>query len=139
MSINHEKALELLNRYIKKENNKKHCLASEAIMRAVAEKLGKNIEEWGITGLLHDLDFELIEDKPEKHGRITAEMLKEFNVNEEVLHAILSHNEENTGVKRETELDFALTCSETITGLIVATALVLPDKKTFISSFKINS
>jgi predicted hydrolase (HD superfamily) len=80
-------------------------------------------------GLLHDLDFEQTPE-PERHTLETIRILEEHGVTDEtILHAILSHNEEGLGVARETWLDYALSCAETVTGLVMATALVMPDKK----------
>ncbi len=126
--LNREEAIELFSSYVKSDWLKKHSIASEAVMRGLAERLGENSEVWGLLGLLHDLDFDLTQD-PAVHGKKTAEILKEHGVRDEYIHAVLSHNAEGLGVDRQSTLDYALTCGETITGLIVATALVMPDKK----------
>ena len=102
----------------------KHSLATEAIMRALAKKMGKDEELWGIAGLLHDLDFSETKDDPERHALVAAELLA-GRLPEDAVLAIKRHNAEMLGLKRETEFDLALTAAETITGLIVATALGL--------------
>ncbi len=104
-------------------------IATEAIMKELAKKFGENEEKWALTGLLHDLDLEKINNDMHKHALQTIEILKPYNLDQEITHAILSHNEEGINVKRESKFDFALTCAETITGMVVATVLVLPDKK----------
>jgi putative nucleotidyltransferase with HDIG domain len=124
-----EQALEFLGRHVKADNLRKHCLATEAVMRALAAHLGEPVELWGLTGLLHDLDFEETADRPEVHGLRTVSMLAGTDVPAEALEAIKAHNAEGLGVERKTRLDFALTCAESITGLIVATALVYPDRR----------
>jgi predicted hydrolase (HD superfamily) len=124
-----DEALELIKSKIKNQNLVKHMLASEAIIKVLAERLGEPEAEWGIVGLIHDLDFEETKETPEKHSLMTADILKDKGFSEEQLQAIKAHNAENTGVARKTKLDFALTCAEQITGLIVACALVQPDKK----------
>lgn len=124
-----DEALELIKSKIKNQNLVKHMLASESIMKALAKRLGEPEAEWGIVGLIHDLDFEETKETPEKHSLITVDILKDKDFSEEQLDAIKAHNAENTGVERKTKLDFALTCAEQITGLIVACALVQPDKK----------
>ena len=124
-----DRAIELLHQHVTNHNLTKHMLASEAIMRAVAKKLEKNEDEWGLAALLHDLDFEQTKNDPAKHGLITAELLAAEGFTEEQLNAIKSHNTEHTGVPRTTDFDFALTCSEQLTGLVVACALVQPEKK----------
>jgi putative nucleotidyltransferase with HDIG domain len=127
--MNRDRALELLHQHVTNQNLIKHMLASEAIIRALAKKLEKNEDEWGLIGLLHDLDFEQTKNDPAKHGLVTAELLAKEGFTEEQLNAIKSHNTEHTGVQRKTNFDFALTCAEQLTGLIVACALVQPDKK----------
>jgi len=107
----------------------KHCLATEAIMRSLAEKLGKDADMWGIAGLLHDLDYEETKNHPEKHALITGEILSGRGVNHEIIDAIKSHNAEALNLERKTNFHYAITAAENITGLIVATALVQPDKK----------
>lgn len=124
-----ENALKLLEEYISNENMRKHCIASEAVMRKVASHLGKDIDKWGIAGLLHDLDAELVDNDPHTHALKTTEILSEMGVDEDMVDAIKMHNEEATGKERSTEFQHGLAASETITGLITATALVYPDKK----------
>jgi len=131
-----EKAEELLRKYVKKDNLIKHSIASGAVMEGMAEYFGQDKDKWYIIGLLHDIDFEETADTPEKHALIGAEILKKEGFPDDVLHAIKSHNE-MTGVERINGLDITLASSETITGLIVATALVYPDKK--VSSVKVSS
>ena len=127
--LSRDEALTLIKSKIKNQNLIKHMLASEAIIKSLARKLGEPEEEWGIVGLIHDLDFEETKDDPKKHTLITAEILKDKGFTDEQIQAIKAHNAENTGVERQTKLDYALTCAEQITGLIVACALVQPDKK----------
>jgi len=126
----------LLSRYVTSEWLKKHSIASGAVMKGLAQRLKKNAEEWEALGIIHDLDFDITQD-PAVHGLKTLELLKGLNLPDEYLHAIKAHNAEGLGVERKTDLDYALTCGETITGLIVATALVMPDKK--LSSVKPSS
>lgn len=135
--ITRDDALELLNTHLNNEKLISHCVASEAIMRALAEKFGEDPDRWGIAGLLHDLDFEMVEEDPARHGNRAAEMLRETGVHEEVVNAIRKHNAEGLGLERSTRFEHALTCAESITGLIVATALVYPDQK--LASVKVKS
>lgn len=124
-----QEAYSLLETHVQADNLRKHCLATEAIMRALAERLRQDVELWGQVGLLHDLDFEYTRDNPAAHGLKTVEILAPYGFPEEATDAILRHNAEALNLQRETQLDFALTCAETVTGLIVAAALVHPDKK----------
>jgi putative nucleotidyltransferase with HDIG domain len=129
VGITREEALGLVKGHLQSESLLKHCLATEAIMRALAKRLGADAEAWGIAGLLHDLDYNETKECMEEHGRGTERILRQKGVGTEVIGAILAHNAENLGIERSSAFDFALTCAETITGLVIATALVYPDKK----------
>ncbi|MBU0514642.1 MAG: HDIG domain-containing protein [Proteobacteria bacterium] len=135
--MDRDQALALLERHASEEYLVKHSLATEVIMRALAERLGHDPETWGLTGLLHDLDYDQTKDDMVRHGLVTAEILHAENVPTEITEAIKSHNAENLGLTREKPVDFALTAAETITGLIVAATLVYPDKR--IASVKAKS
>lgn len=126
--ISREKAVKLLNENISSENMLKHCYASEAVLRGIAKKLGENEEEYGIAGLLHDIDVEITHADPFTHGPYAEKMLK-GKITDEMLDAIVMHNEVATGKNRTTRFQHALAAGETITGLITATTLVYPDKK----------
>lgn len=129
MTISRKEAVDLLNQYIKNERMRNHCYASEAVMRGLAKRLGEDEEKWGIAGLLHDLDIELVEGNLQQHTQETEKILVGKDVDAEIIDAIKRHNEEVWGSKRESIFHHALAAGETITGLIVATALVYPDKK----------
>ncbi|MDD2672579.1 MAG: HDIG domain-containing protein [Syntrophales bacterium] len=129
MTLSREEAFELLNQYVKNERMINHCLASEAVMRALARKLGRDEEKWGIAGLLHDLDVEIVNADLAVHGLEAEKILKEKNVDPEIIDAIKMHNETAAGAPRSTEFQHALAAGETITGLIIATAMVYPDRK----------
>jgi len=127
--INREEAIILLDKYITNENMRKHCLASEAVMRGIARKLGEDEERWGLAGLLHDIDVEITNADPKRHGNESAPILLEEGFDEEFITAIQLHNEDATDIPRTTVFQHALAAGETITGLITATTLVYPDKK----------
>jgi uncharacterized protein len=127
--ITHDEALEVLHSYIKNDKMIAHCLASEAVMRGVARKLGRDEEKWALAGLLHDLDVEVTNADPKVHGLQTEILLKDYDVDPEILDAIRMHNEMATGLERTTEFQHALAAGETITGLIFATTYVYPDRK----------
>ena len=126
--ISREEAVQLLEENVKAEKMRKHCYASEAVLRAIAMHLGRNEEEYGIAGLLHDIDVEITNAHPKIHGPYAEKLLK-GKVTDEMLDAIVMHNEMATGKERTTEFQHALAAGETITGLITATTLVYPDKK----------
>lgn len=134
--ITRTEALLLLKNHVKSDNMLKHCLASEAVMRAVARRLGRDEELWGLTALLHDLDSEITQNDMSRHALVAAEMLRN-QLPEEALDAIIMHNEMASQKERSTEFQHALAASETITGLITATALVYPDKS--LGSVKVKS
>ncbi len=128
--ITRKRALELLNQHLGNPNLIKHCLASEAVMRTLARHFSADEELWGLTGLLHDLDVELTLDDPARHTRETARILSAEGVHADIIEAIRMHNAEAAyGQKRDQQFHHALAAGETITGLIIATALVYPDKK----------
>ncbi len=129
LKINREKVLDSIYTNVQDRNMIKHMLAVEAIMRALARRLGENEEEWGLTGLVHDIDVELVKDDMVAHGRLGADIARELGASEEMIHAILCHNEVH-GVPRESRLDKALYCADPLSGLITAAALVRPEKLT---------
>ncbi len=134
--ITREEAILLLDENIRSENMKNHCYASEAVLRALARRLGRDEDEWGLAGLLHDIDVETTGADPYTHGPYAARLL-EGKVTPDALDAIVMHNEIATGKERYTEFQHALAAGETITGLITATTLVYPDKKA--ASVKVKS
>ncbi|MFC2010299.1 HD domain-containing protein [Chloroflexota bacterium] len=123
-----EEAFDSVKDNVENENSVKHMLATEAIMRALAERLGEGEEEWGLAGLLHDIDLELTEGDMSSHSRLGADLVREMGASEAIAQAILCHNEAH-GIPCETNLDKALFCADPLTGLITAAALVRPDKK----------
>ncbi len=123
--ISRQDAYALLLEHNSEQHLIHHALEAEAVMRGLAEKLGGDPELWGVTGLLHDLDYSKTKDNTARHGLDTAEML-DGRLPEEALYAIKAHNEECTGVKAESQFDFALRAGESVTGLVHANALVRP-------------
>ena len=127
--MSRDDALSLVKSRIKNENLVKHCLAAEAVLKAMAKELGEDEDKWGLAGLLHDLDAETQPDL-DVHTKETAEILKDKGIDEEIIEAIRLHNlQANPGEKRSTKFHHALAAGETVTGLVIATALVYPDKK----------
>ncbi|MBI5583412.1 MAG: HDIG domain-containing protein [Deltaproteobacteria bacterium] len=127
--ISRDRALDLLQRHIKNPNMIKHCLASEAVLGALAVRLGEDREQWAMAGLLHDLDVELTNADLAVHGMASVRILNEQGLDPEIVEAIKLHNEQACGEKRCLPFHHALAAGETITGLITATALVQPEKK----------
>ena len=129
MNIDRQKAIERLHEYVKNEKTIIHSLASEAVLRALARRLGEDEERWGLTGLLHDIDVEVTNADPKVHALKAEELLEDLDPDEEMIDAIRMHNDHATGIPRSTKFQHALAAGETITGLIYATTLVYPDKK----------
>jgi len=120
-------AYTILTKYLTNKNLIKHCLATEVTMKALSKRFNGNEEVWGITGLLHDADYELAKDKPEVHGLLLFE--KEKDIPEDIAQAIKSHNFQLTKVDPISPMDWAITCCDQLTGLIIASALIHPEKK----------
>jgi putative nucleotidyltransferase with HDIG domain len=119
-------ALELVNELVSEENLRNHMLATEAVMEALAEHFGEDREKWALAGLVHDLDYnETVDDFP-RHGYVSSEILREKGVDEEILNAIVAHAGHR---ERVTLLDKALYAADPVTGLVVAAALIRPEKK----------
>lgn len=113
---------------VKNENLINHMLAVEAVMRGLAKKLGQDEKLWGICGLVHDIDYEETAELPEKHSIIGAEILESLDYPDDIIYAVKVHNEIH-GLPRKSIMDKALYAADPITGLITASALVLPEKK----------
>ena len=128
-------ALAIVQEYVKNQNLIRHMLAVEAAMRFYARKYEEDVEKWGITGLLHDFDWE-IHPTLEKHPQDGAPILRDREVPEEIVRAILSHAD-HTHVPRETLMEKALFACDEITGLIVAVALVRPSRS--VNDLKVKS
>ena len=141
-----EDAFKLLKEMIKSPNLIRHGLAVEAIMKSLCKYLREkhpelpdsefNEEEWGVVGLLHDADYEIVAKDLEKHTVVTGEKLRELGVSERIIEGIRAHH---WGVKptRDNIMEKAVFCADDTSGLITACALIMPDKK--LSSVKLES
>jgi putative nucleotidyltransferase with HDIG domain len=121
-----EEALSLLFEYTKTESLRKHALAVEAVMRAYAKKFNENEEEWGMTGLLHDFDYEMY-PTAEQHPFVGSKILSEKGYPESIRKAIMGHAP-YTKVERETRMAKCLFACDELSGFITAVALVRPTK-----------
>lgn len=127
MNMDRNEAIVMIRQHVRKDTLFKHMLATEAIMRGIAEYLGKDKELWAMTGLVHDIDFEECKPDWSDHG-VKCQAVLRGKVPEESLKAILAHNFEKTGVQPKADLEIALLCADALTGLIISAALV-KDKK----------
>ena len=135
--MNRDEAYQLLIKYLKNKNLIKHSLAAEAAMKGIYRHLTPEKDQnptdeeiWGLTGLLHDIDYEVAQesDQLNLHGKLLFEK-GEVKLPEDIEHAIRAHNYTMTGTDPESNMDWAITASDQLTGLITACALVRPDKK----------
>ncbi|MGD2153743.1 MAG: HDIG domain-containing protein [Gemmatimonadales bacterium] len=130
MELNREEALALMQEYTQNENLRRHMYAVEAAMRAYARKFGEDEELWGITGLLHDFDYERWPNDErlpdEEHPSTGVKILRERGYPDEVLQAVLGHAE-HTGVPRASLMAKTLFAVDELTGFLTACALVRPD------------
>ena len=128
--MTHDTALAVLTEFTQSESLRKHALAVEAAMRHYAAHFGENVETWGLTGLIHDFDYERWPNPPE-HTREGARILRERGVDEEIIGAILSHAEWNQAeFPRDRPLRKALFAVDELCGFVTAVAYVRPEKLT---------
>lgn len=133
LPISREEALGLLKKCDQKESDMNHYLESEAIMRALAEKFGENVEYWGMLGLLHDIDWALTRDNIQEHLTRAPEILRASGFDEEFIDIVRSHGygHDCAGLKdkkRTKKIEHALAAAETLTGIIHAYALMRNNK-----------
>jgi len=143
LGITREQAEKLLDEYIKDPITKLHMIESQAIMQALAKRLGEDEEMWGIIGLLHDIDWDLTKDNCAEHCIKAQEILRQAGASDFLIETIQSHGygmDQIPALKdkqRSTVLQHCLVSAETLTGLIIASTLMQPDKK--LASVKIES
>ncbi len=123
-TMTRKEAMAMFENYVSQEALKKHTLAVEAGVRGYAEKYDQDVDKWSAAAILHDLDYEKY---PEEHPLIAAKILREEQVEEEIIEAILGHGD-HTGVSRESLLSKVLYASDELASFIVACALVRPSK-----------
>jgi putative nucleotidyltransferase with HDIG domain len=127
--MNREQAWNIVREYTQSESLRRHMLAVECAMRAYAVHFGEDPDEWGMTGLLHDFDYERYPNiSVEGHPVVGSKILREQGASEAVVRAILSHAEEITGVKPESNMEKTLVAVDELTGFLIAVALVRPNK-----------
>ncbi|HAI62729.1 MAG: Metal dependent phosphohydrolase [candidate division WWE3 bacterium GW2011_GWF2_41_45] len=132
--LNKSEALNLLHEKMKNENLRRHCYAVGKVLAdfydffPTSGKLTK--EQWEIAGILHDADWEITKDSPDRHTIELLEWLENYEVEPDLLEVFRSHNSKTTKLREpETRLEWTLECCDELTGFIVAVALVMPEKK----------
>ena len=125
--LNRKEILDSIYANIQDKDMVKHMLAVEAIMRSMAKRLGEDEDEWGLTGLIHDIDVELVEDDPDSRSKLGSDIARDLGASEEMTGAILCHNVAH-GIPRKTKLDKALFCADALAEIITASARARPDR-----------
>ena len=123
-----EEAIKFLESNLTNKNLLKHCYASEVVMKYLAHIFGEDKEKWALAGLLHDIDYDFTKDDLSKHSLIGADMLREAGFTDDIVQAVKVHNNRH-GIPRVSLMDKCLFSTDPVTGLIVAAALIKPEKK----------
>lgn len=124
--MNREEALALVRKYTEKDITYRHLISVEGVMRALARHFGEDEDAWGLAGLWHDLDYDQTAEDFDRHAHLTVEWLKEEGFGDErVLNAILAHKDP---AYRHDLIDRAIVHADALAGLLVACALVRPEK-----------
>lgn len=123
-----DEGLKLLKANLKNKNLLKHCYACEVVMKYLAAHFGEDQDKWALAGLLHDIDYDNTKDDLSQHSLLGAKMLEEAGLPEDVVQAVKVHNEAH-GIPRVSLMDKCLYSTDPVTGLIVAGALIKPEKK----------
>ncbi|MCE2404554.1 MAG: HDIG domain-containing protein [Dehalococcoidia bacterium] len=124
--MDRQTTVEFLQDYVKTDTLMKHLLAVEAAMRAYARKFGEDEERWGVAGLVHDFDWEIV-PTPEEHPTFGANILRERGFSEDIVRAVLTHGD-HTGLQRETPMERTLFAVDELSGFVRAVTLVRPSK-----------
>jgi len=126
--MNRTEALDLVKQHIEKVYLINHMLSVEACMKKIAFERNEDAEDWALAGLLHDIDYEMTKDTPEKHGLLGAEILRKLGIKESILSAVESHSSHSSH-ERVTLMAKALYAIDPLSGLIIAATLMTPEKK----------
>lgn len=125
--MNRDEAYQLVVERVAEGNLLKHIISVEALMRRLAEHFGENVDRWGLVGLLHDLDYAVTAEAPEKHTFVTSEWLSVYpEIDDAIKYAIQCHADHKPCVSR---MDWALYAADPTTGLLTAAALMHPTRK----------
>lgn len=124
--MDRQTTIDFLQEYVQTDILMKHLLAVEAAMRGYARKFGEDEERWGVAGLVHDFDWEIV-PTPEKHPMFGANILRERGFAEDIVRAVLTHGD-HTGLARETPMERTLFAVDELSGFVRAVTLVRPSK-----------
>jgi putative nucleotidyltransferase with HDIG domain len=131
--MDRDEALALVREKVEKETTVRHLISVEGVMRALARRFGEDEESWALTGLFHDLDQDQTHDDPQRHAYQAAEWLREAGVDQGVVNGVLAHAHEEYRTDRMSQ---AVVHADAVAGLLVAAALVRPEKA---SGMKVSS
>ncbi|WP_350344237.1 HDIG domain-containing metalloprotein [Proteinivorax tanatarense] len=126
--MSREDHLKLVKKHVQNKNLIKHMIATEKVLEELAHYFNEDREKWAAAGLLHDIDYDSTAENPHMHGLIGADILEKEGFDDQVVYAVKAHNPAHK-LQRNSNLDKALYCTDPITGLIVASALIHPEKK----------
>ncbi|MCL4397726.1 HDIG domain-containing protein [Patescibacteria group bacterium] len=130
MNISRSQALDLLHSKMQNQNLRRHCYSVEAVMRALAKHFDGNEDVWGIVGLLHDGDYEQTKEDMANHSVLMAKWVQDLGeTDKDIVSGIKSHGASHRGEEPKNKMEWSLFCCDELTGLIVATTVVQPDKK----------
>ena len=129
MRPDRETALRILRKHNKNETHVRHALAVEGTMRHFARRAGADEDLWGVVGILHDVDWEMTSDAPERHCHLAPELLREEGVDEDIIHAVQSHGYGIcTDVEPSNDMERTLFTIDELTGLVITAGLVRPSR-----------
>lgn len=129
MRPDRETALRILRKHNKDETHIRHALAVEGTMRHFARRAGADEDLWGVVGILHDIDWEMTSDAPERHCHLAPELLREEGIDEDIIHAVQSHGYGIcTDVEPANDMERTLFTIDELTGLIITAGLVRPSR-----------
>jgi putative nucleotidyltransferase with HDIG domain len=125
--MDRDAALALVREKAEKETTVRHLISVEGVMRGLARRFGEEEETWALTGLFHDLDQDQTHEDQDRHARLASEWLREAGVDERVINGVLAHAYEEYRIDRMSQ---AIVHADAVAGLLVAAALVRPEKAT---------
>jgi putative nucleotidyltransferase with HDIG domain len=131
--MDREEAIALVRQKAEKETTVRHLISVEGVMRRLARHFGEDEEAWGLTGLFHDLDQDQTHEDSDRHAFLAAEWLREAGVDERIVKGVLAHAHERFRTDRMSQ---AVVHADAVAGLLVAAALVRPEKA---SGMKVSS
>jgi putative nucleotidyltransferase with HDIG domain len=122
--MNREDAIALLHRYVSSDTLRKHCYATAAVMKQIGAYLGEDADRWEVIGILHDIDYERVGEDMQRHGAEGYRLLRENGVDEDVAEIVKGHNPMLHGLSYETPVEISLQAADSVSGLVIACALV---------------